>query len=128
MTLTGPGGTGKTRLSIEIARRAAEHFIDGVYFVAPAVVTERDLMWTTIGEIIGVPAERRNPAGIVAEIGQRRMLLVLDNLEQLDGAGDVVAELVAGCPYVVVLASSRRRLQIDGEHERPLHRRNSRLR
>ncbi len=120
VTLTGPGGTGKTRLSIEIARRAAEHFLDGVYFVALAVVTEPELMWTAIGETVGVPAERRNRAGIVAEIGQRRVLLVLDNLEQLDGAGDVVAELIAAAPNVVVLASSRRRLQIDGEHERPV--------
>ena len=84
VTLTGPGGSGKTRLAIGVAQRLVEAFPDGVYFVPLAAVTTPEVMWTSIAEMLDVPPESRMPAGTVRIMWRTaRALLVLDNLEQL---------------------------------------------
>ena len=83
VTLTGPGGTGKTRLAIAVAISSATSRADGVYFVALAMATSADVMWSTIAESIGVPGESRTPVTVFEHIRSRDMLLILDNLEQL---------------------------------------------
>ena len=117
VTLTGPGGTGKTRLAIGLANASVEAFPDGVYFVALATVTTAEVMWTTIAETMDVPPEGRAPPGLFAHIAHRHALLVLDNLEQLDQADTVVDQLLTHAPDLVVIATSRRPLHLPGEHE-----------
>ena len=120
VTLTGPGGSGKTRLAVAVARRLVETFVDGVFFVPLASVTSADVMWPSIAEVLDVPAEARNPPRLFDYVAHRRALFVLDNLEQLSGAGDVVADLLAHAPQVVVIASSRRALSVPAEHLHPV--------
>jgi predicted ATPase/class 3 adenylate cyclase len=120
MTLTGPGGSGKTRLALGVAQRLVEAFADGVFFVPLAAVAAADVMWTSIGEVLDVPPEGRTPTGFLAHIAHRDALLVLDNLEQVAGAAGVVSELAAAAPAVVVLVTSRRPLHLAGEHEHPV--------
>ena len=83
VTLTGPGGTGKTRLAIAVAHLLAGSRADGVYFVALAMATTADVMWSTIAESLGVPGDSRAPATLFEHIRSRDMFLILDNLEQL---------------------------------------------
>ncbi len=115
VTLTGPGGTGKTRLAIALAQGMVERFPDGVYFVPLAAVTTADVMWTTIAEVLDVPPEGRIPPGFFDHVAHRTALFVLDNLEQIDGADDVVAELLEHGPQVVLIVTSRRPLNVSGE-------------
>ncbi len=120
VTLTGPGGSGKTRLAIELAQRLTASFPDGVFFVPLAAVTSGDVMWTTIAETIGAHEDTLEPRSFLASVKHRRLLLVLDNLEQLVDATEVVRDLVAGAPQLAVVATSRRPLHLHGEHERPV--------
>ena len=117
LTLTGPGGTGKTRLSVALATQVESHFPDGVYFVPLESVSTAEAMWTSIAEVLGVAGEDRAPPTILDHLAPRQALLVLDNLEQVDGAGAVVSQLLAAAPRVRVLATSRRPLHTGGEHE-----------
>ncbi len=118
LTLTGPGGSGKTRLALPVAAAVAEQFPDGVYFVSLAAVTDPDVMWTTIAEAMGLTGESKAPPTFFDHLAGRRLLLVLDNLEQLPDAGaEVVSGLLAAGPDVAVLATSRRPLHVGGEQE-----------
>jgi predicted ATPase/class 3 adenylate cyclase len=117
MTLTGPGGSGKTRLAIGVAQRLTDAFPDGVYFVSLAAATTAEVMWTSIAEVLDVPPEGRIPPGFFLHVAHRSALFVLDNLEQLHGADAVVAELLTQAPQVVVIATSRRPLHVQAEHE-----------
>ncbi len=117
VTLTGPGGSGKTRLAIGLAKTLVDDFPDGVFFVPLATVTTAEVMWTTIAETLDVPPEGRIPPGFFTHVAHRSALLVLDNLEQLPVADAVVAELLSEAPQVVVVATSRRPLHVMGEHE-----------
>jgi predicted ATPase len=117
VTLTGPGGAGKTRLAIEVARRLVDVFPDGVYFVPLAPVTSPEAMRVTIGEVLGVPPDARTPPALYDHLAHRESLLVLDNLEQLNSADDVVCELLDSAHAIVVLTTSRRPLHAPGEHE-----------
>jgi predicted ATPase/class 3 adenylate cyclase len=118
VTLTGPGGVGKTRLSLAAASALDRAFPHGVYFVALAAVRDPDVMWKTLAGDLDVDGD--GSAAVLEHVRDRRMLLVLDNLEQLDGAGEVVAALLAAAPGLVVLASSRGPLYVQGEHEFPV--------
>ncbi len=115
VTLTGPGGSGKTRLAIGVAQQLVDAFPDGVYFVPLAAVTAAEMMWTSLAEALDVPPEARIPPSLFAHVAHRRALLVLDNLEQLGGADDVASELLGRAPHMVVVATSRRPLNISGE-------------
>ena len=119
VTLTGPGGAGKTRLAIAVAAALAEESADGVYFVPLEAVTSAEVMWTTLADHLGLPVAGRTPADVVAFLAERPALLVLDNLEQLPAASGVVTELVTA-PAVRILATSRRPLHVAGEFQRPV--------
>lgn len=120
VTLTGPGGSGKTRLAIGVAANLVEAFPEGVYFVPLATATTTDVMWTTIAEVLDVPPGGRMPPGFFDHVAHRSALFVLDNLEQLPGADTVVSQLLAAAHQVVVIATSRRPLHVGGEREYPV--------
>lgn len=119
VTLTGPGGTGKTRLAIELARQVEPRFPDGAFFVSLASTNDAEMVPSAILETIGLhTAPTVNPADhLFAYLRDRAVLLVLDNLEQLPKVGGVIARLLGEAPDVRVLATSRARLQVRGEHE-----------
>ncbi len=120
VTLTGPGGSGKTRLAVGVAERLMDRFPDGIYFVSLAAVTTADVMWTSIAEVLDVPPEGRIPPGFFDHVAHRTALFVLDNLEQISGAGTVVAELLDHAGQVVVISTSRKPLAVTAEHVHPV--------
>jgi len=120
LTLTGPGGIGKTRLSLQIAAELVQRFPDGVYFVALSAVRDPELIPSVIAQAIGIPISgNRLPMDVLVEhLRDKKVLLVLDNLEQLLPAGaPVVSQLLQACAGLKALASSRAALHIYGEQE-----------
>ena len=121
MTLTGPGGSGKTRLAIAVAQQLGDAFPDGTFFVPLASVTTADVMWTSIAEVLDAPPRERTPPGLLRAMWRTAPhCSSLDNLEQVSGADDVVSQLLAAAPQVTVIASSRRALSVAGEHQHPV--------
>lgn len=120
VSLTGPGGVGKTRLALALAGSLDEVFTDGLFFVPLATVSNADVMWKVIADSIGAGSDRGPEDSVAARLGERRVLLVLDNLEQLSEAAGVIAEVLSACPGVVVVATSRRPMHLLGEHEYPV--------
>lgn len=118
VTLTGPGGVGKTRLAIDAAAALGETFPQGIYFSALATVRDADVMWKAVAGDLSVDGDE--PAAVMTHLRDRRTLLVLDNLEQVHGGAEVVAALLAAAPRLVVLATSRGPLHLQGEHELPV--------
>jgi predicted ATPase len=122
VTLTGPGGVGKTRLAAAVGERLRDRFGSGVAFVALAGVTQPELVLAGIGRAVdadlagvGAPLE-----ALVEDFGDDRWLLVLDNLDQaIDAAGDL-DELLARCPGMAILATSRTALGLRAEREYPV--------
>ena len=119
VTLTGPGGTGKTRLSLELALEARERFASGVYFVELAAVRDADLLPATIAGALELRQLPDEPMAdmLANELRDKQLLLVLDNFEQLMGAAGIVAELLALAPRLRILATSRGPLRVRGERE-----------
>lgn len=117
VTLTGPGGSGKTRLALALATALDTAFADGVFFIELESATALDAAWTTIADAIGVTGEVRGPQGIVDDISGRHALLVLDNLEQLRDAAALVDQLLTAGPRIHCVLTSRRALYVAGEHE-----------
>jgi predicted ATPase/class 3 adenylate cyclase len=122
LTLTGPGGTGKTRLSLQLAAEAASLFPDGAFWVPLAPISDPDLVASTIAHALGVhvggkeePLER-----VLEHVRGKRILLVLDNFEQILPAAGAVSALLASGPDLKVIASSRAALRIAGEQEFPV--------
>jgi predicted ATPase/class 3 adenylate cyclase len=122
LTLTGPGGTGKTRLSLEVGARALRHYPDGVFFVELAAISDSELVPSTIAQALSLPdSGGRSPVErLVDHIGAKRVLLVLDNFEQVTGAAASVNQLLAACPNLGVVVSSRSTLGVSGEQEYPV--------
>ncbi len=118
VTLTGPGGVGKTRLAIDAARTATPVFPEGMVFVDLAPVRDPALVLPAIAQALevreapGIPLDR----ALAAALGNRRILLVLDNFEHVVAAAAGIAALLATCPHLVVLATSRAALAVRGEH------------
>jgi predicted ATPase len=122
VTLTGPGGVGKTRLALAVARAAAPLYPDGAAFVDLAPLENAGLVLPTIARALGV----REVAGqslldsITAQIGEGRVLVVVDNMEHVAAAASLVAELLAACSRLAALVTSRSRLRLLGEQEYPV--------
>ena len=119
VTLTGPGGTGKTRLALRAGARAAEAFANGAFFVPLATVTDATLVPRAIASSLDLPDDSGSAmTDVLADwTREREVLLVLDNLEQIETVGSVVGRLLHGSPGVRVLATSRSRLDLAGEQE-----------
>ncbi len=122
LTITGYGGTGKTRFSIELFSRLASAYDGGAAFVSLASVTAAAEVLPTIGVALEIPEAHGRSAleALGTVIGDRRLLLVLDNLEQVLGAAPDIAALVARCPSLQVIATSRAPLKVGVETEFPL--------
>ena len=119
LTLTGPGGVGKTHLALQSAADVADDFPDGVRFVDLAPITEPDLVASTIAHVLGVRDAGNEPVAdrLHAYLRSKRLLLVLDNFEQVVEAAPFVAGLLGGCPHLTVLVTSRLRLRVASERE-----------
>ena len=122
VTLTGPGGTGKTRLSIEVARHVQEMFLDGAWFVPLEEITDPDLVPPAIARVMGVKEEATRPPieSLVEALAQRHALIVLDNFEQVVDAARHINRLLRDAPAPRILCSSREALHIGGEQEFPV--------
>jgi predicted ATPase/class 3 adenylate cyclase len=122
LTFTGPGGTGKTRLSLQVAAAASDAYPDGVWFIPLEAVRDPDLVAPTIARTMGVTSNEVRPPldTLVDAIGDRRILFVLDNFEQVVDAGPVVADLLRRCPNVTCLVTTRIALHVSGEQEYPV--------
>jgi predicted ATPase/DNA-binding CsgD family transcriptional regulator len=119
LTLTGPGGVGKTRVGLQVATDLAAEFGDGVCFVPLGTVTDPASVGHAIAEKLGVRERGDQPllVGLQSFLWSRRLLLLLDNFEHLLPAARLVADLVAECPLLKVLVTSRAGLRISGERE-----------
>jgi predicted ATPase len=122
LTLTGPGGIGKTRLALQAAADLLDEFPDGTFFVPLATLSEVELLLPTVAETLGVRETGEQPLdeGLKGYLSERRMFLLLDNFEQVLGAAPSVTELLAGAPGLKVLATSRAPLGLYGEHVFPV--------
>jgi predicted ATPase/class 3 adenylate cyclase len=122
VTLTGPGGSGKTRLALHAAAEASELFPNGVWLVSLETVHEAALLLPTIAQTLGLyeSGDRPLEASLHAHLAGQRVLLVLDNFEQLLDAAPTVGDLLERSPGVQVVATSRARLRIAGEHAFPV--------
>ena len=122
VTLTGPGGTGKTRLALAVGAEALEDFEDGVFLVALAPIADPELVPTTIAQSLGLQASGDRPVIQTVEdaLRDRRTLLLLDNFEQVIDAAPVVADLLGAAPGVRVAVTSREALRVSGEQEFPV--------
>jgi predicted ATPase len=122
VTLTGPGGSGKTRLCIALAAQVAEDYPDGVYFVPLAPVRDPGLVPSTIAQSIGLQDARDRPLmeHLVSQLRERQILIVLDNFEHLLAGAPVVTRLLQETSALRILVSSRSCLRVSGEQECPV--------
>ena len=122
LTLAGPGGTGKTRLALQAAADLLEDFPDGVFFVPLAPLSDPELVPAAIARTLGIREEGDQPLWerIRHELATKQLLLVLDNVEHLVEAAPAVGELLAACPRLKVLATSRLPLRLRAEREYPV--------
>jgi hypothetical protein len=114
MTLTGPGGSGKTRLALEAAASLIPEYKAGVFWVGLASLRDPALLTETIAQTTGAKD------GLAEHIGEREMLLLLDNLEQVIESAPALSQLVASCPNLTLLVTSRELLRVQGEVEYPV--------
>ncbi|HEY7118703.1 MAG TPA: LuxR C-terminal-related transcriptional regulator, partial [Tepidisphaeraceae bacterium] len=122
VTLTGPGGVGKTRLALRVAADMAADFSDGVAFVDLAAIREPEFVAPAIAQALGVRRADDQPAlaTLKAVLRLRELLLVLDNFEQVVDAAPVVSELLQACPRLTALVTSRALLHLSGERAAPV--------
>ncbi|MCA9877598.1 MAG: tetratricopeptide repeat protein, partial [Thermomicrobiales bacterium] len=119
VTLTGPGGTGKTRLGLHLARELGLELDDGAVFVPLAAVTDPSLAPAAVASALDVAPGGGDSVrqAVLDHLRDRRLILVLDNVEQVMGVADLAAEILAQAPRVMLLVTSRERLNIRGERE-----------
>jgi predicted ATPase/class 3 adenylate cyclase len=117
LTMLAPGGTGKTRLAIQTAAEVSTDYTDGVFFVGFADIGSNDDIIQTVAESLGVAlsGDEDIKTQLLTYLAPRRQLLVLDNLEHLDGAAAIIAEILKAAPNVIVVATSRNKLNLTGE-------------
>ena len=117
VTVTGPGGAGKTRLASEVARRAAGRFDDGVWLVELAMVHDPEQIPAVVAVALGIREQPGVPAAatLARVLGRQQLLLVLDNCEHvISAAAELCAQLVAACDDLRILATSREALRVAG--------------
>ena len=122
VTLTGPGGVGKTRLALQVAAERADHFADGVVFVSLASIRDPELVLPTIAQALDLPEIGDRPLAeqLTAVLRRQHLLLVLDNVEQVVEAAPRITALLGACPGLKALVTSRAVLRVTGEHEFPV--------
>jgi predicted ATPase/DNA-binding XRE family transcriptional regulator len=122
LTLTGPGGVGKTRLALRATEEAADHFPDGVAFVSLAALTDPGLVPSTMATSLGLKEVGTGPITetLTEHLRDKQLLLVLDNFEHLLPAGHVLSQLLASCPALKSLVTSRTALHLAAEYEYPV--------
>ncbi len=122
LTLTGPGGVGKTRLALQVAADLREEFADGVFFVPLATIRDADAFLPTVARALGLGDMGSRPLQerLVELVQPRQMLLVLDNLEQLTAAAPLIADLLTASPRLTILATSQTVLYLSAEHDLPI--------
>jgi predicted ATPase/DNA-binding CsgD family transcriptional regulator len=122
LTLTGPGGVGKTRLAVQVAAQLERDFPDGVFLVRLAAVADRHSIIAEIAKAVSLREGGKRPLldQLNTYLWSRRTLLVLDNFEHLVDMAPIVADLLAECPLLKILVTSRASLRISGEHEFPV--------
>lgn len=122
VTITGPGGTGKTRLAIELATRLQPDFPDGVFFVDLSAVRAPEQFLSAVGRTLGIheSKDRSIVDALGSVVGPARTLLILDNMEQLLSAGGEIGQILEVLPNARVLVTSRSPLRMSWEHEYPL--------
>ncbi|MCG6957118.1 MAG: AAA family ATPase [Gemmatimonadetes bacterium] len=122
VALTGPGGTGKTRLALQVASELADDFGDGVFFIDLAPIVEPEAVLPAVARELGVREASERPLleEIVAHVRARAVLLVLDNFEQVTAAAPVMAQLLLGCPGLKLLVTSREAMHMRGERVYPV--------
>ncbi len=119
LTLTGPGGVGKTRLALHVAASLQGSFKGGVYFISLASVSNPDLVLPTIAQTLGIPEMSGEPVltSLCTALRDRHLLLILDNFEQIVAAGPPLLDLLLCAPRLSVLVTSRAVLKVYGEHD-----------
>ncbi len=122
LTLTGPGGIGKTRLAMQVATNLLDHFVDGVYFVSLAPISDPDLVASAIAQTLAVreATGRSIQESLQDYLRDKQLLLVLDNFEQILSAAPLVSALLSACPRLKILVTSRATLHLYGEQEFPV--------
>lgn len=122
VTVTGTGGIGKTRLALDAVRNLLGDFPDGVFFVSLATVRDPGFLLAAIAQTLGVKiaSGQRVRESLTNALARKRLLLVLDNVEQIASAAVAVAELLVACGNVKALVTSRTALSVRGEHEQPM--------
>jgi predicted ATPase/class 3 adenylate cyclase len=119
LTLTGPGGSGKTRLGLQVAADVIEHFADGAFFVSLAPISDPNLVGTALAHALGLQDGGGRPLAerLALHLERKCLLLVLDNFEQVLDAASLVAALLQSCPRVKIVVTSRAVLRVYGEHD-----------
>jgi predicted ATPase/serine/threonine protein kinase/DNA-binding CsgD family transcriptional regulator len=122
LTLTGPGGTGKTRLGLQVAAELSDFFVDGVFFVNLAPINDPTLVVPTISETLGIQerADQYLLKRLKEVLRPKQMLLLLDNFEQVVDASAQIVDLLTACPMLKILVTSREVLHVQAEHEFPV--------
>ncbi|MCC6705206.1 MAG: AAA family ATPase, partial [Thermomicrobiales bacterium] len=122
VTITGPGGVGKTRLAVQAARESRDQFGGEVVFVSLADVTSLEWFVRRVSQSLRIPGLETSfsEVGLIDALADRTLLLLLDNLEQIQEASGLLARIMAACPAVKLLVTSRVAMHLRGEFEFPL--------
>lgn len=122
LTLTGPGGVGKTRLAIQTASTCGTEFPDGVFFVPLASIRNPELVPSALHKALGLKESGISElvSQVIRSLVNRHVLMVLDNFEQVSAAAPVIAAIMTECPDLSILATSRAPLNVSGEREYPI--------